>query len=45
MYVGMTRAIHRLELHSHAKPCIYLNELVLDQALTITQIALKPGDV
>jgi superfamily I DNA/RNA helicase len=35
MYVGMTRAIHRLELHTHGERSHYLDELLLDRLLPV----------
>ena len=35
MYVGMTRAIHRLELHTHGGRSHYLDELLLDRLLPV----------
>lgn len=35
MFVGMTRAIHRLELYSHGRHSHYIDELMLDDSLTI----------
>lgn len=42
MYVGMTRAINRLELYTHGQGSIYLDELMLDQTLTIDWQRYQP---
>lgn len=31
MFVGMTRAIHRLELYTHGRHSHYIDELMLDE--------------